>query len=119
MKPISALIVLLVTVAAQPKEPPLLEQAMRRLSGVRLLDPSVDLAGGYTVEELKEFGYWPPWVVRDLDRDGRPDVAAVVVKPGPTPQFGVVAVHARTPRTVHWVVPLQTQVVNGVAKGSA
>jgi hypothetical protein len=45
-------------------------------------------------------------------------VAAVVVKPGPTPQFGVVAVHARTPATVHWVVPLDTQVINGVAKGS-
>jgi hypothetical protein len=120
MNPNPALIVLLsaIVAAAQPKEPRLLEQAVRHLSGVRLLDPSADLVGAYTVEELKEFGYWPPWVIRDLDRDGRPDVAAVVVKPGPTPQFGVVAVHARTPATVHWVVPLDTQVINGVAKGS-
>jgi hypothetical protein len=46
----------------QPKMPTLLEKALRELPGVRLLDPSVDLVGIYTVDELKEFGYWPPWV---------------------------------------------------------
>jgi hypothetical protein len=121
MNPNPALIVLLISAivaAGQPKQPRLLEQAIRHFSGVRLLDPSVDLVGAYTVEELKESGYWPPWVIRDLDRDGRPDVAPVVVKPGPTPQFGVVAVHARTPATLHWVVPLDAHVINGLAKGT-
>ena len=58
----------------QPRVPTLLQRVLRELPGLRLLDPSVDLVGVYTVEELKEFGHWPPWVVADLDRDGRPDV---------------------------------------------
>jgi hypothetical protein len=103
----------------QPTLPPLLEKALRGLPGLRLLDPSVDLVGGYTVNELKDFGFWPPWVVMDVDRDGRPDVVAVVVKPGATPEFGVIAVHARTPTIVRWVAPLGTETINGVAKGSA
>jgi hypothetical protein len=103
----------------QPKLPPLLEAALRGLPGLRLLDPSVDLVGGYTVNELKEFGYWPPWVVADVDRDGRRDVVAVVVKAGGTPEFGVIAVHARTPTTVRWLVPVGPEKINGVAKGPA
>jgi hypothetical protein len=87
----------------QPTLPPLLEKALRGLPGLRLLDPSVDLVGGYTVNELKDFGFWPPWVVMDVDRDGRPDVVAVVVKPGATPEFGVIAVHARTPAIVRCI----------------
>lgn len=55
----------------------------------------------------------------DVDRDGRGDVVAVVVKPGATPEFGVIAVHARTPTVVRWVTPLGTEAINGVAKGSA
>ena len=107
------------TAVDQPKLPPLLEKALRGLPGLRLLDPSVDLVGEYTVNELKEFGHWPPWVVMDVDRDGRRDVGAVVVKPGATPEFGVIAVHARTPTVVRWVAPLGTEAINGVAKGSA
>ena len=103
----------------QPSSSPLLDKALRGLPVLRLLDPSVDLVGGYTVNELKEFGYWPPWVVMDADRDGRPDVIAVVVKPGATPEFGVMAVHARTPTIVRWVAPLGTEKINGVAKGAA
>jgi hypothetical protein len=103
----------------QPTLPPLLEKALRGLPGLRLLDPSVDLVGGYTVNELKDFGFWPPWVVIDVDRDGRPDVVAAVVKPGATPEFGVIAVHARTPTIVRWVAPLGTETINGVATGWA
>jgi hypothetical protein len=99
--------------------PPILQRALRGLPDLRLLDPSVDLVGVYTVNELKEFGYWPPWVVTDVDRDGRRDVVAVVVKPGATPEFGVIAVHARTPITIRWVAPLGTEKINGVAKGPA
>src|SRR4051812_34333359 len=97
MKLNPGLIVLFFTAvaAAQPTVPPLLEQAMRHLPGLRLLDPTVDLVGAYTVEELKNLGYWPPWVTIDVDRDGRSDVVAVVVKPGDTPQFGVIAVYPR------------------------
>jgi len=103
----------------QPTLPPLLEKALPGLPGLRLLDPSVDLVGGYTINELKELGSWPPWVVTDVDRDGRPDIVAVVVKPGASPEFGVIAVHARTPTTVRWVAPLGTERINGVAKGPA
>jgi len=104
----------------QPKPPRLLEQALARLPGLRLLDPSIDLAGGYTVDELKDFGYWPPWVVRDVDRDGRPDVVAVVVRPAlGGSEFGVLAIHARTPMSAQWVVPLGNQRINGVAAGRA
>ena len=118
MNPTSILIVLIVSAiaATQPTMPALLEEAMRRLPGVRLLDPSVDLVGrGYTLEELKSFGYWPPWVVTDVDRDGRSDVVAVVVKPGVTPEFGVVAVHSRRADTIQWVAPLSAEAINGVA----
>ena len=99
--------------------PPLLADAIRRLPGLRLLDPSVDLSGIYTIDEIKSFGYWPPWIERDLDRDGRSDVVAVVVKPGSSPQFGVIAVHARQRTSIHWVEPLGEKPINGVGKGPA
>jgi hypothetical protein len=103
---------------AQPKPPPLLEHVLLRHPDLRILDPSADLIGGYTIDELRQFRVWPPWVVRDVDRDGRPDVVAVVVRPaGAGSEFGVVAVHARTPAVVHWVVPLGREIINGVARG--
>ena len=102
----AAFLLLSVLAVDQPGLPPLLANALQQLPELRLLDPSVDLVGSYTLEELRGFGYWPPWLVRDLDRDGRPDVAAVVVKHGATSEFGVIAVHARTPATVRWVAPL-------------
>ncbi len=108
--------------AAAPDPPPLpslLANGLRQLPGLRLLDQSRDLLGGITVDDLKDSGYWPPWLVRDLDRDGRPDVAAVVVKPGPRLQYGVIAIHARNPRVAEWVTPLGTQLLNGIAKGNA
>jgi hypothetical protein len=101
------------------QRPPLLEQALKAMPDVRLLVPATDLRQ-YTQEDLQKFGYWPPWLVQDFDRDKRPDVAAVVVKPSPTGlEFGVIAVHARTPNEVHWVVEPDADPINGVAKGPA
>jgi hypothetical protein len=121
MNPNPGLLMLFVSVigAGQPTVPPLLKQAMRHLPGLRLLDPTIDLAGGYTVEELRSFGFWPPWVTIDLDRDGRPDVAAVVVKPGAKPQFGVIALHARSAGSIQWIATLGDSPINGVSTGPA
>ena len=103
--------------AASP--PPLLQQALKAEPGVRLLVPATDLPD-YTELELQKFGYWPPWLVRDLDGDKRPDIVAVVVKPSPSgTEYGVIAVHAQAPQDVQWVVPLDTERINGVAQGPA
>ena len=106
-------------VVAQPKPPTLLEDALRKLPGVHVLEPSlVNLRGGGTADDLKRDGYWHPWAVADLDRDGIPDVAAAVVKRTPSgTQYGVLAVHARTPMQVNWMVPLDTTPINGVVVG--
>ena len=107
-----------VMAADLPPVPPLLAGALAKIPGARALDPSSDFPpDGYTTDELKDFGYWPPWLITDLDGDGRRDIAAVVVKPGPERQFGVIAVHARTPGTVHWIVPYGKQLINGIAAG--
>jgi hypothetical protein len=113
----AALIVLLVgalAAGAEPTAPVLLQKAMRSLPNLRLLDPSIDLVGEYTIDELKGFGYWPPWITTDVDRDGRPDVVAVVVRPEPKRQFGVIAVHARPAGSIQWVIPLGDGIINGV-----
>lgn len=106
-------------VIAQPKLPTLLEDALRKLPGVHVLEPSlVNLPGGGTVDELKRDGYWHPWAVGDLDRDGLPDVVAAVVQRTPTgAQYGVLAVHAHAPQQFHWVVQLDTTPINGVVVG--
>jgi hypothetical protein len=102
--------------AQQPELPALLQETLRRNADLRLLDPSIDLPGGYTIDEIRNFGYWPPWRVVDLDHDKRPDVVATVVKPtSQGTQFGVLAVHAQTPSTVRWVVPLSPESLNGIA----
>jgi hypothetical protein len=105
------------TVCAQERQPPpLLSDVLDRRQDLRLLDPSVDLPGGYTIDEIKDFGFWPPWIVVDLDHDGRPDVVAAVVRvTSKGTQFGVLAVHARTPAVLHWVVPLGAEPLNGVS----
>lgn len=106
-------------VFGQPKPPALLVEALRRLPGVHVLEPSlIDLQGGGTADDLKRDGFWPPWVVADLDRDGLPDVVAAVVKRTPDGvRYGVVAVHAQTPAELHWVVRLDTKPINGVKIG--
>ncbi len=103
----------------QPVPPPLLMQGLKSVPDARLLAPATDLRE-YSQEELQKFGYWPPWLEMDLDHDKRPDVVAVVVQPSRSGrEFGVVAVHARTPNEVQWVVPLDVEPINGVTKGHA
>jgi hypothetical protein len=105
--------------SGQTSPPALLEQALKSEPGIRLLVPATDLKE-YSQEQLQKVGYWPPWLMQDFDRDKRPDVAAVVVKPSPNgTEFGVIAVHARAPNQVEWVVPLDVDPINGVAKGPA
>jgi hypothetical protein len=102
--------------AASP--PSLLLQALKGEPGIRLLVPATDLPD-YTEFELQKFGYWPPWLVRELDGDKRPDVVAVVVKPSSSgTEYGVIAVHAAS-QDAHWVVPLDRERINGVAQGPA
>lgn len=105
--------------AQTPQPPALLEAALTIEPGIRLLVPSTDLKE-YSQDELQKFGYWPPWLVRDFDHDNRPDVVAVVVKPSAgRAEFGVIAVHARAPKDVEWVVPLDVDPINGVGSGPA
>src|SRR5688572_29789216 len=105
--------------SAQATPPALLEQALKIEPGIRLLVPATDLRE-YSQDQLQKFGYWPPWLEGDFDRDMRPDVMAVVVKPASgRSEFGVIAVHARVPKEVQWVVPLDVDPINGIAKGPA
>lgn len=97
----------------------MLLEALKSESGIRLLVPASDLRE-YSQEQLQKFGYWPPWLVEDFDRDRRPDVVAVVVKPSPGgSEFGIIAAHSSAPNEVQWVVPLDVDPINGVAKGPA
>ena len=106
--------------AQQPPAPPvLLSEALKTEPAIRLLVPATDLRE-YSQSQLEKFGYWPPWLVQDFDHDKRPDVIAVVVKRSSNGmEFGVVAVHARAPKEIEWVVPLDTEPINGVAQGPA
>jgi hypothetical protein len=110
---------LVMALQQQPAPPALLVAAMKSEPGLRLLAPATDLRE-YTQDQLQKFGYWPPWLELDLDRDQRVDVVAVVVRPSTSGrEFGVAAVHARTPNELQWVVPLDTEPINGIAKGQA
>jgi hypothetical protein len=119
MKFLGLHLVLVMAWQQQPAPPALLAAALKSEPGLRLLAPATDLRE-YTQDQLQKFGYWPPWLELDLDRDKRPDVVAVVVKPSRSkPEFGVVAVHAAAPNEPHWVVPLDPEPINGIAKGRA
>jgi hypothetical protein len=119
MKLLGLTLLLLTALQQQPALPPLLLQALMSTPDVRLLVPATDLRE-YTQNELQKFGYWPPWLEPDLDRDKRPDVVAVVVKPSSSGrEFGVIAVHAASPNEIHWVVPLDPEPINGIAIGQA
>jgi hypothetical protein len=84
--------------------PPMLDEALKTLPGVRLA-ASTDAAA---------------WLLQDTDRDQQPDVVAVVVKRSAgRSEFGVIAVHARTPREIHWIIPLDADPISGVTKGKA
>jgi hypothetical protein len=103
----------------QPAPPALLLPALKSEPGLRLLAPATDLRE-YTQDQLHKFGYWPPWLELDLDRDKRMDVVAVVVKSTSSGrEFGLAAVHATAPNEIHWVVPLDPEPINGVTRGHA
>jgi len=105
--------------AQTPAPPKLLADVLRARPEWRLLDPATDLAGDYTVAQLEALDRWPPWIALDFDRDGRDDIAAVVVRRGAArePQFTVVVVHGATPDHAELVVPFRPQRIFGVSEG--
>jgi hypothetical protein len=107
-------------VAAQvPAPPPLLADALKARPEWRLLDPTTDLVGDYTIAQLEALDRWPPWMEIDLDKDGRDDIAGVVVRhgAGKAPEFTVAVVHAATPGQVELVVAFGPQRIFGVSEG--
>ena len=105
--------------AAAPLSPPtLLADLLTSRPEWRLLDPALDLAGEYTIAQLVELDRWPPWIELDFDRDGKDDVAAVVVrKGGSAPEFTVAVAHAAAPGRGELVVPFGPRRVFGVSEG--
>jgi len=89
-------------VALQQAPPALLQQALKSAPQLRL-----------------HAGQRPMWVAGDFDRDMRPDVAAVVRTSAGKPEYGVIAVHASSPGTIEWVIPLDVDSIDGVTIGFA
>jgi hypothetical protein len=85
----------------------------------RLLDPTTDLVGDATIQQLVALDRWPPWIALDFDRDGRDDAAAVVVRRGAKgeAEFTVVVVHGAAPGRAALVVPFSPQRIFGVSEG--
>jgi hypothetical protein len=115
-------ILLLLALAFQSQqlvEPPeLLADTLRRRPELAVLNPERHIQGGYTISELRGFGHWPPWIVADLDRDGRLDVAAAVVTGDAEHRmFGALAIHSRQPLRIHWIEPLSPEPLYGMANG--
>ena len=102
---------------APPKPPSLLADLLKVQPEWRLLDPTIDLVGDYTVEQLEEFDRWPPWLEGDFDKDDRDDIAAVLVRRGAggEPEFAVVAVHGRTRGRAELVEPFGPRRIFGVS----
>ena len=105
--------------AQNPAPPRLLAEVLRAKSEWRLLDPTTDLAGDYTVAQLVELDRWPPWIEMDFDRDGLDDIAAVVVRRGSggETEFTAAVVHGGTPGRGELVVPFSPQRIFGVSEG--
>src|SRR5258707_12027949 len=105
-------VVLMASLAGAQALPNMLRTALQGLPGVSILEAPIEAAN---LGDLKQGGYWPPWAMADLDGDGLPDVAAVVVKgQGANRTFGVIAIHARTPAMIHWVVPMGKESITGL-----
>ena len=99
------------------KPPALLADLLKVEPAWRLLDPTIDLVGDYTIEQLEDADRWPPWIEGDFDKDGKDDIAAVVVRRGASgdTEFTVVAVHNRTRGRGELVVPFAAQRILGVS----
>jgi len=69
-----------VTEALTP--PPLLAGLLRNKPDWRLLNPTTDLVGDYTIKQLEDLDRWPPWMEMDFDHDGKDDIAVVLVRKG-------------------------------------
>jgi hypothetical protein len=109
-----------VRLAAQTPAPPaLLADMLQAKPEWRLLDPALDLVGEYTVAQLVELDRWPPWIELDFDRDGKDDVAAVVVRKGAAgdAEFAVAVVHGATPTRSELVGPFGPRRIFGVSEG--
>jgi hypothetical protein len=103
--------------ALQP--PPLLAGVLATHADWRLLDPTTDLAGDYTIAQLEALDRWPPWIEMDFDRDGTDDIAAVLVRrrAAAEPDFTVAVVHGAATGRAELVVPFGPQRIFGVAEG--
>jgi hypothetical protein len=100
-----------------PTPPRLLAGVLKAQLDWRLLDPTTDLVGDYTIAQLDELDRWPPWMEGDFDRDGRDDITAVVVRQGPSgePEFGVLVVHGAAPTRPELVLAFGAQRIFGVS----
>lgn len=107
------------TAAQAPVPARLLADLLKTKPDWRLLDPTTDLVGDYTIAQLEALDRWPPWIDMDFDRDGLDDVAAVVVRRGANgaSEFTVVVVHGGTPDRAELVVPFSPQRIFGVSEG--
>jgi hypothetical protein len=103
------LVVFAAGLVMKAQTPNLLRDALKTLPGVRV---PVKPADEDAAADLKAGGFWPPIKVLDLDGDGFDDIAAVVTRRS---QFGVLAVHSRSPGQVHWVLPLGARQITGLA----
>ena len=104
--------------APEPLKPPaLLAAVLLAQPEWRLLDPSTDLIGDYTVAQLEDLDRWPAWITGDFDKDGKDDIAAVVVRGGGGREleFTVIAVHAARPGRAELVVPFSPQRIFAVS----
>ena len=111
MKP-AILLALAASWASAKGLPVLLQGALQRQPELQLLDAPIEAD---LLDAMKAADCWPPWAEVDLDHDGRNDVAVVVVKgTGPDRTYGVMAIHAKQPQIIHWVIPLNKESITGL-----
>jgi hypothetical protein len=104
--------------AQAPTPPALLAEALKGHPTWRLLDPTTDLVGDYTIKQLEELDRWPPWLEQDFDKDGHDDIAAVVTRRGKPGELEYAVVVAQ-PGRAELVVPFTPQRIFGVSEGVA
>jgi hypothetical protein len=99
-----------------PKPPALLRDLLKVETDWRILNPTVDLVGDRTIEQLEDLDLWPPWIEGDFDKDGEDDLAAVVARRGAGggTEFTVVVIHDRTRGRGELVLPFGPRPILGV-----